>query len=223
MSVLRARRFDLVVFDWDGTLVDSTGAIATCLQHACADLGLDIPDERSARHVIGLGLADALSMVAPALPPERYPELSRAYRAHFLRIDAEIPLFAGARELLEDLRRAGYVLAVATGKSRRGLDRALRQHELAAVFACTRCADEGNPKPHPDMLLHLMETIGTAPERTLMVGDTTHDLELARNAGARAIAMACGAHSAEDLRAIAADAPIVDSIGELRNWFERSG
>ena len=218
----RMRRFDLVVFDWDGTLSDSTGMIAECLQRACADLGLDVPDERSARQVIGLGLADTLRLVAPALPPERYPELTSAYRDHFLRGDSDVRLFSGVRELLDALRAAGYTLAVATGKSRRGLERALRQQSLADVFACTRCADEGNPKPHPDMLLHLMATLDVPPERTLMVGDTTHDVELARNAGVRALAVSFGAHSAADLRA-AADVPVVPSIAEVQDGFEREG
>jgi phosphoglycolate phosphatase len=218
----RPRRFDLVVFDWDGTLVDSTGMIAECLQRACSDLGLDVPDERSARHVIGLGLVDALRMVAPALPAERYPELTNAYRTHFLRGDAAVPLFAGARELLEDLRAAGYMLAIATGKSRRGLERALEQHAVGGFFACTRCADEGQPKPHPDMLLHLMERLDVSPERTLMIGDTTHDLQLAANAGASAIAVSSGAHSAAELEATA-DVPVVASIAELRAWIEREG
>ncbi len=218
----RARRYRLVVFDWDGTLVDSTTMIAECLQRACGDLGLEVPDDRAARHVIGLGLADALRMVVPALAPERYPELTNAYRDHFLRADATIPLFAGARDLLHDLRAAGYALGIATGKSRRGLERALRQHDLGAVFACTRCADEGKPKPHPDMLLHLMQAAQALPEQTVMIGDTTHDIQLARNASASAVAVSFGAHSIADLQA-AGDVPVVHSIEELRAWLERNG
>ena len=170
------RRFRFVVFDWDGTLADSTAIIADALQQACRDVGEPVPDDVDARYVIGLGLADALRHVAPDLPPERHPELVARYRHHYLARDAAIPLFAGVREMLAELDAAGYLLGVATGKSRAGLDRALAQHGIGGFFAATRCADEGFPKPHPDMLLHLMERVGAGPGETLMIGDTTHDL-----------------------------------------------
>ncbi len=214
----RPRRFELLVFDWDGTLADSTAMIAGCLQGACADLGLPVPADDDARHVIGLGLADALRRVAPTLPPARYSELTARYRDRFLARDGDIVLFEGVREMLEELAAAGHLLAIATGKSRAGLARALAQQNLAHRFAATRCADEGFPKPHPDMLLHLMDRMGVDAQSTLMIGDSTHDLELARNAGAAAIAMTHGAHASADL---SRHAPLaaVDSIGALREWL----
>jgi phosphoglycolate phosphatase len=215
---LAPRRFRLIVFDWDGTLADSTTIIAESLQAACRDIGEPVPDDAAARFVIGLGLSDALARVAPGLPRERYPELSARYRHHYLGRDPGIPLFAGARDLLGDLRRAGFLLAVATGKSRVGLDRALAANDLAAQFDCTRCADEGRPKPHPDMLLHLIAHFGVSPGQTVMIGDTTHDLELAAAAGASSIAVAYGAHEPEGLLA-ARPLAIVHSVDELRRWL----
>ncbi|HYR00864.1 MAG TPA: HAD-IA family hydrolase [Casimicrobiaceae bacterium] len=212
------RRFALLVFDWDGTLADSTALIAGCLQGACADLGLPVPTDEDARHVIGLGLADALRHVAPTLPQDRYAELTARYRDRFLARDGEVVLFAGVREMLDELDAAGHLLAIATGKSRAGLARALAQQRIAGRFAATRCADEGFPKPHPDMLLHLMDRTGVAAESTLMIGDTTHDLELARNAGAAAIAMTHGAHPGAELSRLAPLAA-VDSIAALREWL----
>ena len=212
------RRYRLVVFDWDGTLADSTDIIAEALRGACADVGLPVPDAASARYVIGLGLRDALAHVAPALPPERYPELSLHYRRRFLARDPEIPLFAGARELLDELADAGYLLAVATGKTRIGLDRAMAASGLAGRFHATRCADESRPKPHPEMLLHLMDALAVTPASTLMIGDTTHDLELARDAGADAVAVAYGAHPPEGLVRLGPRAT-VHSMQELRAWL----
>jgi phosphoglycolate phosphatase len=215
------RRFDLIVFDWDGTLVDSTTLIGEALQHACRDLGLPVPDDAAARYVIGLGLADALRLVAPDLPPDRYPELGARYREHYLVREPEIPLFDGARELLAELAAAGYLLAIATGKTRAGLARSLASIGLHGMFHATRCADEGLPKPHPDMLLHLMGRFTVAPEATLMIGDTTHDLDLARNAGAAGLAVTYGAHPSEGL---VGRAPLatVDSVADLREWLVRN-
>lgn len=210
--------YDVVVFDWDGTLADSAAIIAQAIRNACRDLRLTVPDDAAARYVIGLGLADALAHVAPDLPVERHPELAARYREHYLAKDPDIPLFEGARELLEGLRLRGHRLAVATGKSRVGLDRALRQSGLAPLFAATRCADEGRPKPHPDMLLHLMERLDVRPERTLMIGDTTHDLDLAANAGVDCVAVAYGAHHREAFhkhRPVA----VVGSIEDLTAWL----
>jgi phosphoglycolate phosphatase len=215
---LAPRRFPFIVFDWDGTLIDSTSIIADSLQRACRDLGELAPTDLDARYVIGLGLADALRHVAPGLPRDRHGELAARYRHHFLSRDATMQLYPGARELLLDLARAGFLLGIATGKSRAGLDRALAQQRLDGVFAATRCADEGFPKPHPDMLEQLMDRVGVGPQATLMVGDTTHDIELARNAGAWALAVAYGAHAADGLGALAPLAT-VHSVAELRAWL----
>jgi phosphoglycolate phosphatase len=212
------RRFRFVVFDWDGTLADSTAIIARALQQACRDLGEPVPGDVDARYVIGLGLTDALRHVAPGLPRERHPELVARYRHHYLARDPSIPLFAGAREMLVELHITGFVLGVATGKSRAGLDHALAQHDLGRFFAATRCADEGFAKPHPGMLLHLMDRVGAGPDETLMIGDTTHDLLLARNAGVAALAVAYGAHAAAEL-AEQQSLATVHSVPELRSWL----
>jgi len=212
------RRFRLLVFDWDGTLADSTAIIAGALQQACRDLGLPVPDDAAARFVIGLGLVDALRHVAPSLPSADYPRLSERYRHHYLARDPEIPLFTGAREMLDELDARGFLLAIATGKSRVGLTRALAQQGLAHRFCASRCADEGFSKPHPDMLLNLMDCCGVQARQTLMIGDTTHDLELARNAGASALAVTYGAHTHEGLAGLAPLATVA-SIAELAAWL----
>jgi phosphoglycolate phosphatase len=214
----RAARYRLIVFDWDGTLVDSTATIATSIQWACRDLGYPEPDDRAARYVIGLGLGDAIRHVAPALAEADFRLLSERYRHHYLAREPEIPLFAGVVEMLDELRDAGCLLGIATGKTRKGLDRALTATGLTAHFQATRCADEGAPKPRPDMLLHLMSSLEVEPEETLMIGDTTHDIELARNAGVDAVAAAYGAHGAADL-AVASPLAVVASVGELRRWL----
>jgi phosphoglycolate phosphatase len=211
-------RFRLIVFDWDGTLVDSTSIIARALQAACRDVGEPTPDEERATYVIGLGLADALAHVAPALPRERHPELADRYRTHYLGAEGNIPLFAGAAELLTELDGSGFLLAVATGKTRKGLDRALAQHRVGHLFAATRCSDEDAPKPDPAMLLHLMQRLGVTPDETLMVGDTTHDLELAARAGTHAVAVAYGAHAADELADFEPLA-ILHSLAELARWL----
>jgi phosphoglycolate phosphatase len=212
------QRFRLLVFDWDGTLADSTAIIAGAIQQACRDLGLPAPDDAAARFVIGLGLADALRHVAPTLLAEDYPRLSERYREHYLARDPEIPLFGGARELLDELDARGFLLAIATGKSRVGLARALTQQGLTHRFVASRCADEGFPKPHPDMLLALMDRCGVAPFETLMIGDTTHDLALARNAGASSLAVSYGAHKADGFAEWSPLATVA-SIEELRTWL----
>ncbi len=211
-------RFRLIVFDWDGTLVDSTAIIARSLQQACRDVGEPVPDDVRARYVIGLGLADALAHVAPGLPAERHGELALAYRTHYLGQEDAIPLFAGAAELLDELQAAGHLLAIATGKSRKGLDRALAQQGVTHRFVATRCADEGPPKPDPAMLRHLMDEVGATADQTLMIGDTTHDLELASRAGASAVAVAYGAHAADGFSPFAPLAT-VHSIAELAHWL----
>ena len=216
------RRFDLVVFDWDGTLSDSTTVIAHCIQAACADLGLPVPSERDARYVIGLGLRDALTHAAPTLPHERYGELAQRYRAHYLARQHDLSLFDGALALLEELRERRHLLAVATGKSRVGLDDALATTRLRGLFDATRTADETASKPHPRMLLELMDELGADPARTLMIGDTTHDLQLAANAGAAGLAVAYGAHEPAAL-AVLAPRHVAHSVAELRDWLAEHG
>jgi phosphoglycolate phosphatase len=216
------RCFRLIVFDWDGTLADSTAIIAQAIQEALRDMGEAVPDVGAARYVIGLGLTDALRSVAPSLPVHRHPELSAHYRKHYLARENDIPLFDGVTEMLDELDQAGYFLAVATGKSRMGLERALEKNNLRTRFHATRCADEGMPKPHPDMLLHLMDRVGVPPSETLMIGDTTHDLELARNARVSGLAVAYGAHDREGLATLAPLATM-HSVDELRRWLAEKG
>ena len=218
MPETAARRFRFIVFDWDGTLADSAALIAASIQAACRDIGEPVPDEATARYVIGLGLADMLAHIAPGLSPPRIRELTDRYRHHYLGGDAAIPLFEGVTEMLADLERAGALLGVATGKSRLGLDRAFSQHRVGHHFVATRCADEGFPKPHPDMLLHLMDRVGAGPGETLMIGDTTHDVELAHNAGVAAVAVAYGAHPPEGLAGLS-PLGLVHSVAELRQWL----
>ncbi|MGZ5277749.1 MAG: HAD-IA family hydrolase, partial [Caldimonas sp.] len=191
------RRFDLIVFDWDGTLFDSTRLIARCIQAACADVGIAVPSDRDASYVIGLGLGDALRHAAPELPRERYGELGARYRHHYLASQDDLVLFDGTLEMLHALKARNHWLGVATGKSRRGLDEALQRSELRGMFDATRTADETAGKPDPMMLLELMRELGASPGRTVMVGDTTHDLQLAANAGCAAVAVGFGAHEHE--------------------------
>lgn len=215
---MKQRNFDLIVFDWDGTLMDSTAAIVESIQAACADLGLPLPSREQASHVIGLSLLGAVQTVAPGLDDEGYQRLVERYRFHFLARDHELVLFEGSRELLAWLRGEGYQLAVATGKARRGLDRVLEQSGLVPVFHATRCADESFSKPHPGMLLELMDELMVEPERTLMIGDTTHDLLMAKNAGTHALAMTYGAHPADQLEAEVPRA-LLGSMMALREWL----
>jgi phosphoglycolate phosphatase len=214
-----SRLFETIVFDWDGTLMDSAATIVYAIQAASSDLALPIPGEGEARHVIGLGLADAISYLFPQLEASDYEAVADRYRHHYLARDRDIPLFEGVREMVTELANAGFRLAVATGKSRRGLERALETTGLRGFFHATRCADEAFSKPHPAMLFELMAELGSTPQRTLMVGDTTHDLEMARNAGVSPVAVTYGAHSRMRLRA---HAPLacIDSVAALRAWFE---
>jgi len=211
-------KYSLLVFDWDGTLIDSAGTIVWCIQSACRDLGLPVPDDARASHVIGLGLRDALAYAVPGLAPENYGRVVERYRAHFLVRDADIPLFPGAGAMLAGLRDRGHVLAIATGKSSVGLARALDNTGLRPLFAASRCADQCASKPAPDMLLELMAELGTDETGTLMIGDTVHDLQMAASAGVPAVAVSYGAHAKADLASLAPLA-CLESVGELTEWL----
>jgi phosphoglycolate phosphatase len=212
------RRFDLLVFDWDGTIVDSTAMIAACIQKAAADLDLAVPTLEQASHVIGLGLLDALARAVPDLPAARVDEFSARYRHHYFACEPDIVLFEGIRALLVERSEAGLPLAVATGKSRRGLARAFESTGLGRLFESSRCADETHSKPHPAMLLELADELNVAPERTVMIGDTTHDLQMAGAAGAGAVGVTYGAHTREQL-AEHAPLTLVGSVSELHRWL----
>jgi len=218
----RQRKFDLIVFDWDGTLMDSTALIVAAIQAACRDVGVPEPDRERAAYVIGLSLAGAMAAIAPELDQASQTRLAERYRYHFLARDHELTLFEGARALLDELHEQGYLLAVATGKARQGLNRVLGSSGLGALFHATRCADESFSKPHPAMLLELMDELQVVPERTVMIGDTTHDLLMARNAGVVSLAMTYGAHPLAELQT---EAPLAvhHSVAELREWLALNG
>lgn len=214
------KQFDFIVFDWDGTLMDSTATIVKCIQASAKDLGLPIPDERAAAFVIGLSLSDAMQAVMPDVDPKYYPKMVERYRYHYLAKDHELPLFPGVREMLSELSHEGYFLAVATGKSRVGLNRALHSANLLSSFDATRCADETFSKPHPAMLQELTRELGQDMKRTLMIGDTTHDLQMAANAGAASVAVEYGAHDASFLHELA---PMYSAktVEELHVWLSQ--
>jgi len=218
---MKPKRFELLIFDWDGTLMDSAGVIAACIQAASRDMNLPIPSREAASHVIGLGLREALEHLFPDLPEEQHPVLADHYRRHFLGEDHEIPLFDGARELIEELHARGFQLAVATGKARRGLDRVFAHTGLAPYFHASRTADETFSKPHPAMIEELLEELTIAPDRALMIGDTSHDLDMARNAGVASLAAGFGAHPAEDLGTYGA-LKVCGSFAEMADWLREN-
>ena len=214
----RPRRFDLIAFDWDGTLFDSTAIITRCIQNAVQDVGGKRPSDKDASYVIGMGLMQALAHAAPDVPVDRYPELGARYQHHYKIHQADISLFNGVLPMLSDLKSLHYILTVATGKSRRGLDEVLQAVELKDRFSGTRTADETAGKPHPRMLHELMHQFGVSPERTLMIGDTTHDLQMALNAGCPSVGVSYGAHESEDFHALS-PLFVAHSVTELHDWL----
>lgn len=221
MPTDRPRRFDLIAFDWDGTLCDSTAIIVRCIQAAVCDVGGAMPSDEAASYVIGMGLMQALAHAAPDVPRERYTELGNRYRYHYLQHQNDLSLFAGVMPLLGALRDRGHLLTVATGKSRRGLNEALHTAQLRGMFDGSRTADETAGKPHPLMLHELMAEFDVAPERVLMIGDTTHDLQMAQAAGCASVGVGYGAHPTDEF---ARYAPlfVADSVADLRVWLENN-
>ena len=222
MPTKTSRPFDLIAFDWDGTLFDSTAIITRCIQAAVVDVGGRKPSDQDAAYVIGLGLMQALAHAAPDVPPSKYPELGARYKHHYTTHQNDISLFDGILPLLAELKARNYVLAVATGKSRRGLNEVLKTSELHGLFHASRTADETAGKPHPLMLQELMEEFGVPAQRVLMVGDTTHDLQMALNAGCHSVGVSYGAH---EPAAFAALKPlfVAHTVPELRAWFAEHG
>jgi phosphoglycolate phosphatase len=214
-----SRHFDLIAFDWDGTLFDSTTIITRCIQAAVRDVGGVVPSDEAASYVIGMGLMEALAHAAPDVPREKYPELGNAYRKHYFAQQDAIVLFEGVLPMLHALKSRQHLLAVATGKSRRGLDEALHTVQLKGVFDASRTADETASKPHPLMLQELMQELNVTPQRTLMIGDTTHDLLLAANAGCASVGVSYGAHAHETF---AEHAPlfVAHRVSELHTWLQ---
>jgi len=215
-----ASRWNLVVFDWDGTLMDSTGAIVRAAQAAIADLSLPARPDRSIREIIGLGLEDSWSALFPELDMDDYRAFVDSYRDHFVQRERyRSRLYPGVGDVLEQLRSRGHRLAVATGKSRHGLDHDLGVTGLARWFHCSRTADESRSKPHPDMLLHIMGELAIEPSATLMIGDTDYDLQMAQAAGAGSVAVAWGAH---DRQRLSGQRPLacLDTLLDLPGWLE---
>lgn len=212
-------RYQLLVFDWDGTLMDSEAKIVRCLAAAAVDVGLPVPAESAIRHIIGLGLTEALDTLFPGVDRPRHQALVDSYREHFLHKDqTETPLFPGVDQGLAELTERGFLLAVATGKARRGLDRVLDQTGTRQWFVTTRCADECHSKPHPRMVEEILDFTGTAPARTLVVGDTVYDMEMARNARVAGLAVSYGVHAREQLLASGA-LGCLDSFAEVCAWL----
>ncbi|MGA7179197.1 MAG: HAD-IA family hydrolase [Thiobacillaceae bacterium] len=211
-------KYELLIFDWDGTLMDSAGHIVASIQKACTDLDIPVPANRECRQIIGLGLAQALQTLLPNLAEEDYPGLVERYRYHYLGRDAEIPLFEGVYEGIRELHKTGFILAVATGKSRTGLQRAMDYHDLGSYFSSTRCADQTHSKPDPAMVLEILDELKMQPAQAIVIGDTSHDMLMAQNAGVDRLAVSYGAHERDDLLAHEPVA-LLHSFGDVHQWL----
>jgi phosphoglycolate phosphatase len=211
--------YNLLVFDWDGTLMDSIASIVACTRATLDDLDLpSLPDQRI-RDTIGLGLRETMEILCPGGGEEMFGRVLECYRKHWLATWRDLPvLFEGVREMLEALAEDGYLLAVATGKSRRGLDHVLAETGLDQVFHATRTVDEAFSKPHPKMLLDILDELGVAPRSAVMIGDTTYDLEMARSAGTASIGVCTGSHGREELQRFGPLA-CLEGVVELREWL----
>ena len=212
---------ECIVFDWDGTLMDSEAQIMHCLHAAIADLGLEPMDDATVRDIIGLGLKEAIDTLVPGRDAAFHHAFVEAYREHWFAHDGS-DLFAGARDVLQLLRSNDIRLGIATGKARRGLVRVLGETGLEAYFDATRCSDETISKPHPQMLLEVMQELSVAPQQTVMVGDTEYDMEMATNAGAAKIAVRSGVHAEDRLQR---HKPLVclDSVTDMPAWMNAQG
>jgi len=217
-----SRRFDLIAFDWDGTLYDSTAAITKSIQEAVRDVGGQVPTREAASYVIGMSLMQALAHAAPDVPAEKYTELGNRYRYHYLQCQNDLSLFDGVMPMLQALHAGGHLLTVATGKSRRGLNEALASVALKGLFHGSRTADETAGKPHPLMLQELMEEFDMAPEQVLMIGDTTHDLEMALNAGCASVGVGYGAHATDGFAQLR-PLYVAESVASLHQWLLANG
>lgn len=216
-----SRRYNLLVFDWDGTIMDSQARIVACLQAAIVDLDIDYRNHQEVSNIIGLGLTEAINILYPGSDNSFHQNLIDRYRHHFLYADpTPTQLFNGAVELLHHLESEGYWLAVATGKGRVGLDKVLLETGLKDLFHITRCADETFSKPHPQMLEEVMEVLGCKPAETLMIGDTEYDMEMALNAGTAGLAVSYGVHELERLQR---HNPVghIDQLSDLQPWIDR--
>lgn len=194
-------RFDLIVFDWDGTLIDSIDWIVNCLQKAAFSCKCEVPSEEEAKNVIGLSLKKAMSQLFPEADDHIQQQLVTSYSKCFLsRQFSQNDLFDGVLDMLNHFKDAGYKLAIATGKTRSGLDKALEATGTASLFSLSRCADETASKPNPLMIKEIIQQSRTDNQRTLMIGDSIHDMQMAANADVSSIAVSSGTHSPETLQ-----------------------
>lgn len=216
--VKKRKQFDLIVWDWDGTLADSTGMIARAIVKAAEQVGLPSLTMDQARHVIGLGLRDAIHALFPDISDEKAQDLTKQYTINYYAAEEDVLLFDGAVALISELNRKGYKQAIATGKGRRGLNIALERSGIAKYFHASRTADECFSKPHPQMLDELMDFLVVTPERTIMIGDTTYDMQMAKNAGTQSLAVTFGAHKADQLLSCHPKG-IFNTFSELSAWL----
>lgn len=215
---MKNKQFDLIVWDWDGTLADSTSMITKALVDAAAQVGLPALNPKAASNIIGLGLRESIEALYGAIPQAQAQALARQYTANYYAGEQEIPLFTGAKETVLELSRRGYKLAIATGKGRRGLNLALERSGIAHCFQATRTVDECHSKPHPQMLDELMDILVVTPERTLMIGDSSYDMQMAQNAGVQSLAVTFGAQSGSQLLAYHPRG-IFNEFSELSYWL----
>ncbi len=212
-------RYRLLVFDWDGTLADSEQRIVAAARSAIDTLGLPARSHEQVRVIIGLAMGEACRMLFPDMPKSQESRFIACYREYYLRnTGTPVALFAGAEATLRALVEQRYRLAVATGKGRRGLDRDIASHGLDALFSTTRCADDAPSKPHPQMLVDIMDELDVASAETLMIGDTAYDMEMARNAGVATVAVSSGVHDRQRLLEFDPLA-LLDSVAELPAWL----
>ena len=211
--------YELIIFDWDGTLMDSESKIVNCFRKAVADIELEYPGDAAVRNIIGLGLKEALDVLLPDNGEDDRKLVVDRYREHFLYLDeTDMSLFAGVKAGLQQLRQQDYSLAIATGKARIGLDKVLQQTQLGKYFVSTRCADEALSKPDPRMVLEILEETGVPANKAVVVGDTSYDIQMAHGAKTDVLAVCYGVHDREDLKA---EQPLdcVNDFNSVINWF----
>lgn len=217
-NVVDNKKFDLIIFDWDGTLIDSQANIVQCMQGMIADLDLPSRSPQQLSNIIGLGLQEALTNLFPDHQSDDFERMVDRYRYHFFASEPSQP-FSGVEPVLQELVANDYLLAVATGKGRRGLDKALDHTGFRDLFHCTRCADETQSKPHPQMLHEILDVLGVDSHRAIMVGDTEWDLQMAKNAGMPALGVSYGVHHPDRLWECDPQA-VIDEIGALLDWLD---
>ena len=217
---MSTRPYNHLIFDWDGTLMDSAAWIVHCMQRAIDDEGMTFRDERAIRGIIGLGLHEAVAQLFPDADDARVTSVCHAYRDHYFAAEDQSALFEGVVDVLNELREAGYWLAIATGKSRRGLSKVLSETGLEPYFSITRTADETRSKPHPLMLDEIMTDFDTGPDDCLMIGDSVFDLQMASNAGMESLAVSWGVQSSNNLQALG-PAGMIHHIREMPGWLQQ--